>query len=78
VARVALRVLCAELMQFQEAIRAQRRDMMSRKKIREKKIKKKKIRKHTLTACKARYTRLLCPELPRRSWLLISTVWHVS
>jgi len=40
--------------------------MMSRKKIREKKIKKK-IRKYMLTACEARHTCLLCPELPRRS-----------
>jgi len=77
VARVALRVSCVELTQFQEAIRAQRQDMMSRKKIREKKMKKK-MRKHMLTACEAGHTSLFCPELPRRSWLLMSTVWHVS
>jgi len=77
VARVALRVLCAELTQFQEAIRAQRRDMMSREKIREKKIEKK-MRKHTLTTCEAGYTSLFCPELPRKSQLLMSTVQHMS
>jgi len=77
VARVALRVSCAELMQFQEAIRVQRQDMMSKKKIREKKMEKK-IRKYTPTACKAGHICLLYPKLPRRSWLLMSTVWHVS
>jgi len=51
--------------------------MMSRKKIREKKIEKK-MRKCMLTACEARHMHLLCPELPRRSRLLMSTVWHVS
>jgi len=51
--------------------------MMSKKKIREKKMEKK-IRKYTPTACKAGHICLLYPKLPRRSWLLMSTVRHVS
>jgi len=50
---------------------------MSREKIREKKMKKK-IRKCILTACEAGHTSLFCPELPRKSQLLMSTVQHVS
>jgi len=50
---------------------------MSRKKI-EKKKREKKMRKRMLTACKAGHMSLFCPELPRRSQLLMSTVQHVS
>ena len=32
-------------------------------------------RRYTLTTCKAGHTSLFCPELPRRGWLLMSTVW---
>jgi len=38
----------------------------------------KKMRKHMLTACEAGHMSLFCPELPRRSRLLMSTVWHMS
>jgi len=51
--------------------------MMSKKKIREKKIEKK-MRKRMLTVCEAEHMHLLCPELSRRSWLLMSTVWYMS
>jgi len=47
--------------------------MMSREKISKKKIEKT-IRKRMLTACEARHMSLFCPELPRRSQLLMSTV----
>jgi len=78
VARVVLRVSWAELTQFQEAIRARRWDMMSRERIRKGKKMETKRRRRTLTACKTGHASLFCPELPRRDWLLMSTVWHVG
>jgi len=47
--------------------------MMSKEKISKKKIEKT-IRKHMLTAYEAGHMSLFCPELPRRSQLLMSTV----
>jgi len=77
VTRVALRVSWVELTQFQEAIRAQRRDMMSRERIKKEKMETKR-RRYTLTAGKAGHASLFYPELPRRGQLLMSTVWHVG